>query len=267
MRALHSVLVAALLVGALATPAHAQEAPQRHLVYNFTLGVQSDAHDKQSQVQWSNPVNGPTEGSKLDQPGTAPAGPDAMMVTGTGDEQHLGVASDKGTISVDVNGMRSDGGLQVEVSETGQTYRKAAPMVCAVYATTKIACAGEILPEEAAVLSTLSPSFFDPSRLDSKNRWHEDGGVPGVSLEFRASAPSGSVITIDETKNAQVAGGLGGTTAGSATFTYDTVRRVTTALKAYDTERPTQGQPGQYSNIILDITATLASDTGTTAKN
>jgi hypothetical protein len=267
MRAFSNVAIASLLMGVLASPAPAQETPQRHLVYNFTLGVQSDAHVKQSQVQWSNPVNGPTEGSKLDQPGTAQGGADAMMVTGTGDEQHLGVASDKGTIAVDVQGMRSDGGLQVEVSEAGQSYRKAAPMVCAVYPTTKVACGGEILPEEAAVLSTLSPSFFDPSRLDGKNHWHEDGGVPGVSLEFTASAPSGSVITIAENKNAKTAGGLGGTTAGSATFTYDTVRRVTTALKAYDTERPSQGQPGQYTNIILDITATLVSDSGTTAKN
>jgi hypothetical protein len=267
MRALHSALIASLLVCAVVTPALAQETPQRHLVYTFTFGVQSDAHVKQSQVQWSNPVNGPTEGSQLTQPGTAEAGADAVMVTGTGDEQHLGVASDTGTIAVDVLGVQPDGGLLVSISEAGRNYRKAAPMTCAVYPTAKIACAGEVFPEEAAVLTTLSPTFFDPSHLDSKNHWHEDGGVPGLSLDFTASAPSGNVVTIAEDRNQSFSNGLGGTVHGSATFTYDTVKRVTTALKAYDTERPPQGQPGQYTNIVYDITATLVTDNATTAKN
>ena len=103
----------------------------------------------------------------------------SRIVTDTGDTQYRGVASDTGTISVDVRGMHPDGGLQVEVSEAGRNYRKAAPMTCAVYPTTKLACAGEIFPEEAAVLSTLSPTFFDPARLDAKNHWHDSNDVPG----------------------------------------------------------------------------------------
>jgi hypothetical protein len=256
-----------LLAGIVAVPAFAQEQPQRHLVYNFTLGVQSDTHTTASQVQWSDPVHGPTEGAALTQPGQAKAGPDTTMVTGTGDAQNLSAASDTGTITVDVYGIRPDGGLQVEVSETGHTFRRAAPTVCAVYPTTKVACTGDIFPEEATVLSTLSPAFFDPSRLDAKNHWRDSNDVPGVTLDFTASAPKGSVVSISEQKSQKIGGGLGGNITGSATFEYDTSRRVTTQLKAYDTERPAQGQPGQYANIVYDITATLVTDNGTTAKN
>ena len=261
-----SALAVSLLALLASAPAFAQDQPQRHLVYNFTLGVQSDTHDKQSQVSYENAPGAGTPVGPL-HPGVAAGGGDTQMVTGTGDTQYHGVASDTGTISVDVHGMRPDGGLQVEVSEAGRNYRKAAPMTCAVYPTTKIACAGEIFPEEAVVLSTLSPTFFDPTRLDTKNHWRDSNDIPGVTLDFTASAPSGSIVSISEQKSQKVHGGLGGNTVGSATFAYDTVRRVTTALKAYETIRPQQGQPGQYTNTIIDITATLATDSGTTAKN
>jgi hypothetical protein len=249
-RRIISVLSALLLASAL--PAFAQDQPQRHLVYNFTLGMQNDTHDSDSTVKT---VNAPHWGSEYE------------TIHGTGDTQYYGVGSDTGTITVDVHGMRSDGGLQVEISEAGQNYRKAAPMVCAVYPTTKIACAGQIFPEEAAVLSTLSPTFFVPARLDAKNHWQDSNDIPGLTLDFTASAPKGSVVSISEQKKQNFSGGLGGNVVGSATFDYDTTRRVTTNLKAYETVRPQQGEPGQYSNIIVDITATLATDSGTTAKN
>lgn len=267
MSIFRSTLAVSFLALATTLPVFAQEQqPQRQLVYNFTLGMQNDSHVAASQVQWQAPNNDPHIGN-----GTinAPNGAreDARMVTSTGDTHDNGVASDTGTISVDVHGVQPDGGLQVAVSETGRNYRKAAPMVCAVYPTTKLACAGEIFPEEAVVLSTLSPAFFDPARLDAKNHWRDAGDVPGLTLDFTASAPSGSVVSISEQKSQQFAGGLGGNAVGSATFAYDTTKRVTTALKAYETVRPSQGEPGQYSNVIVNISATLATDSGTTAKN
>ena len=262
MNTSHSALSVSLLALLASAPALAQDQPQRHLVYNFTLGVQNDTHDKNAQVRWLGSPDAPAGAAVANQ-----AGPQQSIATGTGDTQYLAVASDSGTISVDVHGMRSDGGLQVDISEAGRNYRKAAPMTCAVYPTTKIACAGEIFPEEAAVLSTLSPTFFDPSRFDAKNHWRDSSDIPGLTLDFTASAPTGSIVSISEQKSQQFAGGLGGNVVGSATFDYDTVRRVTTALKAYETIRPQQGQPGQYSNIIIDITAQLATDSGTTAKN
>ncbi len=234
------------------SPVCAQQQPQRHLVYDFTLGMQNDTHNNESTVKT---INAPHWGSEYE------------TVHTSGNTQYYGVGSDTGTITVDVHGMRSDGGLQVDVSEVGRNYRKAAPMVCAVYPSTKIACAGQIFPEEAAVLSTLSPTFFDPARLDPKNHWRDSNDIPGLTLDFTASAPTGSVVSISEQKSQKINGGLGGNVVGNATFDYDTARRVTTNLKAYETVRPQQGEPGQYNNIIVDITATLATDSGTTAKN
>lgn len=264
-------LAVSLLAILASAPAFAQDQAQRHLVYNFTLGVQSDTHTTESQVRFENAPGGSGPAVGPQNPGVAAPGggtqADSRIVTGTGDTQYHGVASDTGTIAVEVHGMQPDGGLQVEVSEAGRNYRKAAPMTCAVYPTTKIACAGEIFPEEAAVLSTLSPTFFDPARLDAKNHWRDSNDVPGVTLDFTASAPNGSVVSISEQKSQKINGGLGGNTVGSATFAYDTARRVTTSLKAYETVRPQQGEPGQYTNTIIDITATLATDSGTTAKN
>lgn len=230
----------------------AQVPPPRHLVYNFTLGMQNDTHDSASAVK------------QVNDPGFSSG--DFETIHGTGDTPFKGIASDTGTITVDSFEVRSDGGLRVRVSETGRNYRSAAPVECVVYPTTRVACAGAILPEEAVVLSTLSPTFFNPAVLDVKNHWHGGNDVPGLSLDFTAGQPKGSVVSIAEDQNQRVAGGMGGVVHGTATFTYDTVKRVSTHLEAYDTIRQ-EGQPGQYSNVIVDITATLTSDTGQTAKN
>ncbi|MGB6986670.1 MAG: hypothetical protein WBD74_11920 [Candidatus Aquilonibacter sp.] len=252
MKISRSALAVSLLALVTSAPAFAQDQPQRHLVYNFTFGVQNDEHDTNASIRQ---VNSPTASGGY------------QNVYGTGDTKYDSTATDIGTITVDILGVQPDGGLHVRVAEVGRYYRRSAPMDCVVYPTTKVACTGRPYPEEADVISTLSPGFFNPAVLDAKNHWRVADVIPGLTLDFTASAPSGSVVSIAEDKNQKMSGGLGGTDHGSATFTYDTVRRIPTALKTYDTQRPAQGQPGQYANIILNITATLATDSGTTAKN
>ncbi|HEX8805745.1 MAG TPA: hypothetical protein VF741_02305, partial [Candidatus Aquilonibacter sp.] len=58
--------------------------------------------------------------------------------------------------------------------------------------------------------------------------------------------------------------GQGSTMHGTDTYSYDMAKNVATQLKEYDTIRKQMG-PGQYANIIVDITAQLATDSGTTA--
>ena len=247
MRALHSVLVASLLATAVATPALAQETPQRRLVYTFSVGVQNDTHDTDSQLKMNNVTGGDVEG--------------------TGDTSYMGIGSDKGTIPVDVMGVEPDGGLVVKVSENGQNSRRATMVECVVYPTTNVICAsGEVYPEELAVIRTLSPTFFDPSALDDKHHWHQGSAAAGVSLDFTAGVPAGTVIPISESDDEKVQGGQGSTLHGTDTYSYDMAKNVSTQLKEYDTIRKQLG-PGQYSNIIIDITAQLATDSGTTAKN
>ncbi len=237
-RILPILAVLALAVSAL--PAAAQQTVQRHLVYNFTVGVQNDTHDTDASSKM-NDING-------------------SNTNGTGDTSYMGVASDKGTIPVDVFGVEPDGGLVVKVSEEGGNVRRAAAVECVVYPTTNVICAsGQVFPEELAVIRTLSPKFFDPSALDAKHHWHQGSDAAGVSLDFIAGTPAGTVVPISENDDEKVAGGQGGTLHGTDTYSYDMAKNVSTELKEYDTIRKQTGA-GQYSNIIIDITAQLATD-------
>jgi hypothetical protein len=247
MRALYSVLVASL-VCAVATPAFAQEQPLRHLVYSFTIGVQNDTHDTNA------------NGRSYDSSGM-------ITAVGTGDTSYKGVGSDKGTIAVDVMNEEPDAGLVVKVSEDGQNTRKAAAVECVVYPTTNVVCgSGEVFPEELAVIRTLSPKFFNPSALDAQHHWHQGNTDAGVSLDFMAGTPAGTIVPISETDDEKVQGGQGSMLHGTDTYSYDTAKDIPTQLKEYDTVRKQMG-PGQYSNIVIDITAQLATDSGVAAKN
>jgi hypothetical protein len=236
--------LSALVFALFAVPAMAQTV-QRHLVYSFTVGVQNDTHDTDAS-------------SKFTAGGT---------VNGTGDTSYKGTASDAGTIPVDVFGVDAQGGLVVKVSEIGtRGNRNAAAVECVVYATTNLVCAsGQVFPEELLVIRTLSPKFFDPTALDAKRHWHQGSDAAGVSLDFTAGAPVGTVVPITEDDNEKVAGVQGSTMHGTDTYSYDMTKSVSTQLKEYDTIRKETG-PGQYANIIVDITAQLATDSGTTPK-
>jgi len=246
LRFVPALLGVALAISAV--PASADQTVQRHLVYDFTVGVQNDTHDTDASSRMNNEAGG-------------------ANVNGTGDTSYMGVASDKGTIAVDIFGVEPDGGLIVKVSENGQNTRKASPVECVVYPTTNTICAsGQVFPEELAVIKTLSPKFFDPAALDAKHHWHQGNDAAGVSLDFTAGAPAGTVIPISEDDNEKVAGGQGNVLHGTETYSYDMSKNLSTQLKEYDTIRKQMGA-GQYSNIIIDITAQLATDSGTTAKS
>ena len=240
--------VAAFALAVLAVPAAADQTVQRHLVFSFTVGVQNDTHDTDASSRMNNDAGG-------------------ANINGTGDTSYMGVASDKGTIPVDVFGVEPDGGLVVKVSEDGGNVRKAAAVECVVYPTTNTICAsGQVFPEELAVIRTLSPKFFDPSALDAKHHWHQGSEAAGVSLDFIAGTPTGTVVPISENDDEKVTGVQGSTLHGTDTYSYDMAKNVSTQLKEYDTIRKQMGA-GQYSNIIIDITAQLSTDSGTTAKS
>jgi hypothetical protein len=242
------LLAAAVGLAALAAPASAQQQPvQRHLVYNFSVGVQNDSHSTDASMKL---LNGG---------GTA---------YGTGDTSQASLVSDNGTIDVDVFGVEPDGGLVVKVDEHAlRTNRTLNPVECVVYPTTNTVCgAGDVNPEEMAVLKTLSPKFFDPGALDAKHHWHQGSDAAGISLDFTAGTPSGNVVPISLDDNEKIGGGSGGSTLhGTDTYSYDMAKTVATELKEYDMIRKQTGA-GQYTNVIINITATLSTDT-VAAKN
>jgi hypothetical protein len=240
-------IVAALGLAAAALPAVAQQTVQRHLVYNFSVGVQNDSHDTDTSVKQLN------------------GGGNAY---GSGDTSYASLVSDNGTIDVDVFGVEPDGGLVVKVDEHAlRTNRTLNPVECVVYPTTNTVCgAGDVNPEEMAVLKTLSPKFFDPGALDLKHHWHQGNDAAGISLDFTAGTPSGNVVPITLDDNEKIGGGSSGSTLhGNDTYSYDMSKTVATQLKEYDTIRKQTGA-GQYTNVVIDITATLSTDT-VAAKN
>ncbi len=237
-----------------ALPAYGQESPTRHLVYNFSVGIQSDTRAVATlPPQATEPVvrQGGSGAPINDQ------GPRGQTTTSS---ESSGVASDSGAINVDVFTPQADGGLHVRVSEASRS-NHTAPVDCIVYPSTSVDCGARISAEAALVLSTLSPQFFQPSMLDAKNHWSPSTNVPDLSLDFSASAPKGSVVWITEDRNQKFSGGTGGTLRGSATFTYDTVKRVSTDIKDHETLQ--RGESGQSSNLTIDTTATLTSDSET----
>jgi hypothetical protein len=241
------MLMAFGLAGA-ALPAGAQQQVQRHLVYDYSVGITNDTHDTNASERMISTAGG-------------------ANASGTGDTQYLGLNSDFGKITVDAYGVEPDGGLIVKISENGQHgNRNAAEVECVVYPTTNLVCGdAQLYPEETAILHTISPKFFDAAALDTKRHWHEGSDAAGVSLDFTVTGTSGNSITITEDNNRKIPGVHGGTVHGTATYTYDVAKTITTQMKEYDTIRQQTG-PGQYSNITVDVTATLTTDT-VAAKN
>lgn len=240
-------LLAVLSIAFSVSPAPAaadQPAAQRHLVYTFDVGIQNDSHDTNSAVRFNGTSNGGAGGE----------------VTGTGDTAYGGTGSDMGQILVDVQGIETDGGLVVSVSEKAKNYRNAGATACVVYGNTNVVCGtGTVNPEEIDVLRTMSPHFFEASDLDANKHWHEGSDAAGIGIDYTVAANNNGILTINAQRNEKFQGAVRGTTSSSAKYTYDMNKLLPTAITEYTTIREETG-PGQYSNITIDFKATLATD-------
>lgn len=218
-------------------------AAQRHLVYAFDVGIQSNSHETDSAVKGVGEGNGGT-------------------VTGTGDTNYGGTGSDKGQISIDVQGVEQDGGLVVSVSEKANNYRTAAAVACVVYPNTNVVCgSGTVNPEEISVLRTLSPHFFDASNLDAKKHWHEGSDAAGIGIDYTVASMDNGIVTINAERTQKYQGSMRGSEQATAKYTYDMNKLMPTAITEYTTIRQETGA-GQYTNITIDFKASLASDNG-----
>jgi hypothetical protein len=240
-------LLAVLSIAFSASPARVsadQPAAQRHLVYTFDVGVQSNSNEESAAVQ-----------------GTG-AGQNGGTVTGMGHNTYGGTGSDKGQIVVDVQGVESDGGLVVNVAEKATNYRTAAPVTCVVYANTNVVCGtGNVNPEEISVMRTLSPHFFDPTALDAKKHWHEGSDAAGVGIDYTVASINDNILTINAERTEKFQGSSRGNTQSTAKYVYDMSKLMPTAITEYTTIRDETG-PGQYTNVTIDFKANLATDSG-----
>ncbi|HET9028734.1 MAG TPA: hypothetical protein VFN49_01040, partial [Candidatus Aquilonibacter sp.] len=126
----------------LVAPLGARAQSLRHLVYTFTVGINSSQHDTTA-------ANGI---SSMAAPG------ESNQILSSGDNAYNGEVSDKGEISLDIVGMRPDGGLVVTANESAKE-RHERDDTCVVYASTNALCTDPATYQEIyAVIRTLSPN-------------------------------------------------------------------------------------------------------------
>ena len=239
MRAALLVLAAFFAAGRFAL---ADPPPIRTLVFSFTYGTSSDLE---------------VLNSGIDPTGVSAAG-------GTGVTDFTGADGDKGTITVDVLGERSDRSLVVRVSEAGQSRRRASPAVCIVWATTAASCDQNVtvLPEEFAIVRLLAPNFVDPSKIDANNHWTIRAGDAnnGTTIDFRVTRNDHGILKIDADGSSTEHTAHSATSTTSEKISYDIAGDMPTSLDEYTIARFPEAM-GQYRTQKTEVTAALVSDT------
>jgi hypothetical protein len=204
----------------------AQAAPERTLVYAFSVGVTNDTSD-----------------SSL----------------GNGQNSYTGGSTDLGSITVAVVGLEPDGGLVVKVSESGRNNRTVAPAMCVVYANTNVVCdqsSVQVTPEEFVVLRPLNPKFLNPTALDAKSHWQVAPPGSGVSIDYTLEKPDASgAFPINGTRDEKTPQSL---THTEITYAYDPAKVVAKSIKEY--QRIHQQGGNATGTTTVDVTANLTSD-------
>ena len=209
------------------TPVVIADAPaQRQLVYAYTVGVSNTATN--------------TTMSNID---------DTIRSSN----------NDRGSITVGILGVESDGGLVVNVSETGRDNRTLAATTCVAYPDTNVTCGtSQITPEEMSVLRAVNPKFFNPSALDAKSHWRIAPPNSGVTIDYTAAkGSSDGTVAISGVRDID---GPQTTEHTEINYMYDVGKLVPTQVKEYQTVHQNQG--GDHATVTIDITASLSSDSG-----
>lgn len=238
--------VAALVVCSLLPASALADAVQRHLVYSFTYGNQSDLE---------------VHSSGISADGLGNSG-------GSGMTDFTGGLSDQGTITVDVLSQQTDGGLVLKVSEQAQHTRSAAPATCVVYPNTGVICDpnATINPEEMALIRLLAPKFVDPNNLDASKHWkvEEPGAQTSVTSDFTIARNQGGMMTIDENRVVRQQEPQTVTTNLTTTISYDFSRSIPITVNEYAIARGAAGM-GQYNTTKSQTVLQLRSDSTATA--
>lgn len=196
-------------------------APERVMVYSFTVGINNRTAD---------------------------------TAIGSYGSHQRDMVSDIGTITVSVIGLNTDGGLVVNVAEDARTNRSVAPATCILYGNTNVVCGTSVVtPEETSILRTLNPKFVDPASIDAKGHWHIAPGA-GVAIDYTLSQnAAGLAISGIRDENSPQ-----GTVHSEMTYTYDPAKVVTKQLHEYETIRQLSGTVTGLTTV--EVQATLTAD-------
>lgn len=245
----HRLIVAfvvATLAGWAPAAVAAQDAPIRHLVYSFTVGIQTTLTIHDSGFGVATEPGGP--------PG-APSDP--------GVNDLRGGTSDEGTIVVDVTQQAADGGLVVNISEVAKNQRTAKPALCAVYGyNLSVVCDAtvKVNEEEIALLRVLGRNFVSAA-LDPHKHWQVDTSSPGYSEvnDFTIMRSDEHTMTIDEQRVGHLTGAGGFELSTNGTIVYDPGLTVATSLHELAVRRQNEGA-NDYRTTRTDSMFQLTSD-------
>jgi hypothetical protein len=248
------------IVGAVATAAFfllpgvaCADTPVPTLVYNFTYSANQDINAKDS----SNPAE--DYGAP-----NASTGGNALSNPGSGTSHYQTGLNDKGTMTVDILGKQSDGGLIVSISEAGQQTRRAPPATCVVYGNTRVICDPNktVYTEEYTLLRFLGQNFVDAANIDAKRHWQvvQDSPTLKVTADYVIGPTTSSDVQISETRKIVTPGQSNVTTDVETKIGYDMSRIVPATIAEYVTQRQDRGVKGM-ATTIYQTTLQLVSDT------
>jgi hypothetical protein len=230
------------------------------LVYNFTYSANQDINAKDS----ANPAEDYSIGNSGGGKNPTTGGGNAPSNPGSGTSHYSAALNDKGTMTVDILGKQSDGGLIVSISEAGQQTRKAPAATCVVYGNTHVICDPNktVYTEEYTLLRFLGQNFVDPTNIDAKRHWQvvQNSPAMNVTADYVIGPTTGSDVQISETRKIRTPGQSNVTTEVETKIGYDMSRTVPTNVAEYVTQRQDRGVSGM-GTTIYQTTLQLVSDT------
>jgi hypothetical protein len=230
------------------------------LVYSFTYSSNQDINAKDS----ANPAEdyGPPSGGGGKNPTTG--GGNSLSNPGSGTSHYSSALNDKGTMTVDILGKQSDGGLIVSISEAGQQTRRAPAATCVVFGNTHVICDPNktVYTEEYTLLRFLGQNFVDPANIDAKRHWQvvQNSPAMNVTADYVIGPTTGSDVQISETRKISTPGQSNVTTDVETKIGYDMSRTVPTSVAEYVTQRQDRGVSGM-GTTVYQTTLQLVSDT------
>ena len=236
------------------------DTPVPTLVYNFTYSANQNTDAKDS----SNPAEDYSAGNSGGGKTPTSGGGNAFANAGSGTSRYEGALNDKGTMTVDILGKQSDGGLIVSISEAGQQTRRAPAATCVVYGNTRVICDPNktVYSEEYTLLRFLGQNFVDPANIDAKRHWQITQDSPNLSItaDYVIGPTTTSDVQVSEARKIRQSGGGSLTTDIQTKIGYDMSRTVPTTVDEYVTQRHDNGVAGT-STTIYQTTLQLVSDT------
>jgi hypothetical protein len=224
------------------------------LVYKFTYSSQQQITARDSSTN-------------AEQISTGAGGPE--LTGGTNGMSHYqGSLTDKGTITVDILRQQTDGGLVVDISEQGESVRRAPPATCVVYGNTNVICDPNktVYTEEYTLLRFLGTNFVDPSQLDANKHWSivQNGSSETVSADYSINSNNGGNMQIGEKRQIKEIGAGHLTSDVQTKIGYDFSRAIPTSVDEYVTQHVDSGLKGTSTNIY-QTTLSLASSSSAAA--